>query len=199
MDRSKGYGNFDTINKLGKQFLPSFNEYVTVSTNTASHNFSIRSIPSHKPEEEGLFLYFWDGSFSLRIAGTMITLHPTTPDDHGFINFEEKLRTLKDEIQLFIDTSQHNRNNPDKDRKVLNKRTWLNGDNTTNLATGYVGIRVDRNGGGQVFIADCHRTINLFIYIKKEERHLVKIIESIDRALTALFAAREAFDKIVNQ
>lgn len=196
MDRSKGKENFNSIVKLGKQFLPSFNEFLAASTNTASYAVSVVSVPGHRGDEKDTYRYYWEASFDLRIGNTSVHIHNTHHNDHGLILFEKKLCLLKFEIEQFMSQSKFRSDNPDKDRKKEVRRIWLNDEDTLNLATGYIGSRLSKSGCGQLFIADCHRTINLHLGHQRMVKKLSKLVDSINRTISALIETRETFDNL---
>lgn len=147
--------------ELYREFLPRGESY---TANDAVNTVSIASSVSRQvriKEEKETYHYFWDSNFKVRIDGTTIRLHPIE-NDKELVHMEGKLKLLSTMINEFVKESKL------RHRKtglpMVERKEWLNGDDTTSGFTGYCYYRVEPTGGGKFFIADCSSVINILVY-----------------------------------
>lgn len=204
--KSNGKKHFNTIIRLGKQFIPGEGRW---AINTLSYAASVRS--SYIKDDD--YYYNWEGSLSIRVQNTMIYIHNTSMDP-GLEVFEKKLVKIKEVISTFVEKSLERyalkRSPKDTPLDHINERVWLNTFDTENLATGYIAYRIDEYGLGQLVIADCNRSITFWTNVfwdsekgkvnpKKFIRDLLKINDGIDKAIENLNKLRAEFEQKTGQ
>ena len=161
---TKGDKNFDRITKLTRMFLPNIydrdNNLLCINASVSPYSITSNKAKKKKKVTKEEYFYDWGGSFSVRQGNISVFLHNGV-HDQGLIHFERKLLLLKEKIDLFIEKVEGAKElAPEED---FSERTWLNPVDVEPDYTGYVYIGVKKDGNARFYMADCHRTINLFI------------------------------------
>jgi hypothetical protein len=156
-----------TLLELGKAWLPDLYEYDHTRADCTFYSMTIKpGIVGRvwkgpdiiNPGKKG---FLWDASFNIRYGNTTIHLH-SDPEDRQLKRFRKKLVALRNGIRTFIHESKRRIAKP-ADAECIFKREWLNELTAHTPYTGYFFYEIQPNGGGKFFIADCSRSINLWI------------------------------------
>lgn len=200
-----------TIIELKKAWLPELYPYDTTRADCTFYNMSIKPGTVGSVWERGILTKFgkkgfiWDASFNIRYGNVSIHLH-SDDQDRQLKRFKKKLITLRNALRAFIHESKRRIEKP-ADHPVEFKRDWLNELNENTPYTGYFFYEIQPNGGGKFFIADCSRSINLWIdYYGGHDDEVTKSVEMdflerkwkwLDEVATQLDAAVDSI-KILN-
>ena len=156
-----------TLLELGKAWLPELYDHDPTRADCTFYNMTIKSGIVGTVWEKGVVVkkgkrgFSWDASFNIRYGNVTIHLH-SDPEDKQLKRFKKKLITLRNAIRTFIHESKRRIAHP-ADHPVTFKREWLNELNAETPYTGYFFYEIQPNGGGKFFIADCSRSINLWV------------------------------------
>lgn len=156
-----------TLLELNKVWLPEIYEYDTARADCVFYNMTIKPAIVGRTWERGEIVnpgkkgFLWDASFNIRYGNTTIHLH-SDAEDRQLKRFKKKLVTLRNAIRAFIHESKRRVGKP-VEAPLVFKREWLNDLTTHTPYTGYFFYEIQPNGGGKFFIADCSRSINLWV------------------------------------
>jgi hypothetical protein len=200
-----------TLLELGKAWLPELYDYDTTRADCTFYNMTIKPGLVGAIWERGKLVksgkpgFRWDASFNIRYGKTTIHLH-SDEEDKQLKRFKKKLVTLRNAIRTFIHESKRRVANPADDPFEV-KREWLNELSAETPYTGYFFYELQPNGGGKFFIADCSRSINMWIdYYGYHEDEVTRGVEAdhlerkwkwLDEVATQLDAAVDSI-KILN-
>jgi len=172
-----------TLLELGKAWLPDLHDFDTSSADCTFFNMSIKPAIIGTVWEKGTIVkrgkpgFRWDASFNIRYGNTNIHLH-SDEEDRQLKRFRKKLITLRNAIRTFIHESKRRVETP-ADEPFEYKREWLNELSSNTPYTGYFFYEIQPNGGGKFFIADCTRSINLWVDYYGE--HTDEVIKKLER------------------
>ena len=156
-----------TLLEVGKAWLPDIYPDNTTRSDCTFYNMSIKPgivgtiWERGKVVKQGKKGFIWDASFNIRCENTTIHLH-SDAEDRQLKRFKKKLIALRNGIRTFIHESKRRVAKPANHQAEF-KREWLNELSAATPYTGYFFYEIQPNGGGKFFIADCSRSINLWI------------------------------------
>lgn len=163
IEGAEGTIHFNTITELYRNFLTNIYHD---DINVFSCAFSVESFLRHndptKKKKKGpeQYRYRWEGHANIRWHNTIVHLH--NPRHDPFLrHLEQKLRLLKEKIDLFTKTMLERAETPGGEQ--ITERVWLNPESVEPNYTGYVYVHITPDGEGRFYIADCHRTINIWL------------------------------------
>lgn len=204
----KGYdkGNvaFDNLTVVGREFISSPNPLATSYWDYAfSVTCMVDDAPRKKKDPES-YVYSWGGHLNIGVDTSRIHLH-NMEEDVGLVNQEAKFQllhdTLKEFIKLYKDWGKVEKRDP------IAVKHWLNP--LDSRFTGMVSYSLAADGTGTVSIADCHKTIVLWVYIPykqvtAKDGYSNKVIKQIEelakgagKAVTAIQQLRKFFEREV--
>lgn len=188
--------------KLGRAFLPTV-QFDSIEADCVFHSASVRaSVTINRDGDitiDGRLRFFWDAGMNIRVGNTLVHLHPPVRDKE-LKAYVKKIKLVRDEIRLFLSESKKRWKNWTKGKLV--KRVWLNPEEGKSGYTGYVAWNMDGYGGGRFSIADCQRTIQIWIdiyetgpgeYTQRQLDHLEAIAANIDLAVENIVELRKNF------
>jgi hypothetical protein len=177
-----GTVSFDRITVLGKDFVSGCHKDDLAVYNYA---FDVRPYISgvgnkkkNTPENYG---YRWEGFFNMMINGTRIRLHPVL-NDHGLIEMEQKLELLKEKMLFF--TKELRARRKVNAKKDMYDKQWLNKNDTP--YSGYVHSTIQKDGGGNLAVADCHKTIHWWVESFLDSKGKTIFDENYDKSLKSI-------------
>jgi hypothetical protein len=154
---SRGVFPINRLLKADKGFIGGFTDIWDFSCSASSHPLHKDDLNKKHPNE--VVGYEWQGALNLCVKNTRIRLH-TPPGDEGLFKLEKKLILLRDKLHLY---TKHIESRHKKEGLVFTERCWLNPDEWGTDYTGYVSAYVAENGYARLSIADCHRSISIWI------------------------------------
>lgn len=108
------------------------------------------------------FWHNWDAEFNIRYGNTQVHLHAGV-NDPQLKTYEKKLKALRNAIRWYVKEFDKRIKKHGKDYPPVFERQWLNEMSKDTPFTGYFMYTMDEHGHGKFFIADCHRSINMWM------------------------------------
>jgi hypothetical protein len=163
--------------ELHREFLPSPDK--EESLDAVSFAASVNGwVFQKKGEDKPTVNFNWTANLSVRIQNVTVRLHSNEGDDN-LTHMEAKLVLLRDTIVEFIEEVDGRLKDPEKKPRHIHKRKWLNPEKLPDNYTGYVSYKVEKGGFGRIFIADCHRSIDIQIFIYRPNKKAQKTFPDI--------------------
>lgn len=113
------------------------------------------------------FWHNWDAEFNIRFGNTQIHLH-ASDNDPKLKEFEKKLKALRNACRFYVNEFNRRFKNHPREYPMILERQWLNPLTKDTPYSGYFLYALggpESSGSGRFFIADCQRSINMWIDI----------------------------------
>lgn len=163
--------------ELYRNFLPSPDN--EESLDAVSFAASVNGwVFQKKGEDKSTVNFNWMANLSVRIQNVTVRLHSNEGDDN-LTHMEAKLALLRDTVVEFIEEVDGRLKDPEKKPRHYHKRKWLNPEKLPDNYTGYVSYKVEKGGLARLFIADCHRSIDIQIYIYRPNKKTLETFPNI--------------------
>jgi len=155
--------------ELKKEWLPSITYlHDEMSADCTFYNMSISpAFKQARYDREGNMIepgqrrFRWGASFNIRYGNTTIRLH-SDEHDEGLVRFSNKLTLVRDAIRYVVKECRNRVKNPGEYPEEQ-KRFWLNENIPETPYTGYCFYEITAKGGGKFYVADCTRSIHLWL------------------------------------
>lgn len=194
---------FDRITVLGKDFVTgAFPDDLAVYQYAFDVKPFVAGGKKKKKNAPEKYDYHWEGFFNMMVNNTRIRLHPVL-NDYGLFEMERKLELLKEKMQFFVKELKTRRKTPAKGDRY--DKQWLNKMDTP--YSGHVHLTMHKDGGGNLSVADCHKSIHWWVdcyldpsgkpvydeYYEKSLKSIEEFARGLGKACKAIQELRKFF------
>jgi len=149
----------NTLSKMDRGYIGKEGTDVWgFSCSVQSYSVLAEDIDKKRPKE--ITGYCWAANMWVQVNGTRINLHEPH-SDYGLVKMEEKLKLLSTKLRTYVSTMRERYKK--KADKIYVDRTWLNLEEWETDYTGYVSCFISDDGDSRVGVADCYKTICIWI------------------------------------